>query len=95
MRRNHKLESSGKTGMHPLKWSSNWDSSVPFSEVAEMPGKQGSPEEIVLKLRHVGMSQGQGGSLADSMPRFAEGQGLLRKLHAKFRDGLLNSEVCL
>ncbi|WP_297778221.1 hypothetical protein, partial [uncultured Roseovarius sp.] len=40
-------------GVPPLKWSTNWDSIIPFQEDQEMAGKRDKPEEIVLKLRQV------------------------------------------
>ena len=54
-------------GVPPLKWSTNWDSIIPFQEDHVMAGKRDKPEEIVLKLRQVEVLQGQGSSIADAV----------------------------
>ncbi len=56
-----------QTGVPPLKWSTNWDSIIPFQEDQRWLERREKPEEIVLKLRQVEVLQGQGSSIAEAV----------------------------
>lgn len=53
--------------MPTLKWSSSWDSVIPFQEDQRWLEKRANPEEIALKLRQVEVLQSQGKSIADAV----------------------------